>query len=176
MNCGDVFNDFEKLYLQHYKPVLFYMMRICNHMQTAEDMTQEAFLQARQSFATFNPEKGCFMNWMKTIARNKYYRSLKKTSLCSLDTDRILCEADTRISPERELEDHCTQKILYEAVENLPEPERSIVYYRHNQKLKLDEIAEKIHTSRRTVSRKYINAMHQLRQELKNADILISSG
>ena len=80
---------FEELFNRYKLPILNFIYRLIGNRETAEEVTQEAFIRAYKSLGVFNPRKR-FSSWMYTIARNlaknalrdkKYFRdiSLEKT-------------------------------------------------------------------------------------------------
>ncbi|MDH5656705.1 MAG: sigma-70 family RNA polymerase sigma factor [Spirochaetia bacterium] len=163
-------NKLKEYYSGYYSRVFSYLKSICRDSDTAEDVAQETFIRVQKSLKTFNPEKGSFSTWIRTIAKNLCIRNLKKNSRYDADSEKISLEADQRIGAEDNFIKNSLTISIKKAIECLSEPERSIVYYKYRDNLTLDEIAERAGISRRTVSRKYLSALQQLKEELKSED------
>jgi len=164
--------NISEMYRKYHTHVFLYIMSLCSHFDTAEDITQEAFIQAHKSRNSFNPEKGNFLPWIKVIAKNKYLRSMQNFSARhEFATDSVDLAADSRDSCENHLNKQVTKEKLKQAVHQLQEPEQSIIRCKYEKNLKLEEIAREMNISRRTVSRKYINAVKLLKQELQHQDL-----
>jgi len=158
--------DISSLYGQYQEKVLKYLKNICRDADTAEDVCQETFIRVQKSFHTFNPSKGSFISWIKTIAKNICIRSLSKNTRYEPNSEKMEREADKRTGTEDIVQNKSLKKIIKKAIECLPEPERSIVYDKYIHNLTLDEIAERAGISRRTVSRKYLSALDMLKNVL----------
>ena len=162
-------NELEILYKQYSLSLKKFLSVICRNNETADDITQETFVRIHKSLETFDPAKGNFLTWARTIAKNLCIRHLnKKSSQYDYDTDKINREADQRTGHDEIFEQNSIQKIIKKAIHCLPEPERSIIYYKYKENLTLDQLAEKTGISRRTVSRKYIKAMELMKKDLGN--------
>ena len=165
--------NINEMYGKYHKHVFQYIISLCSNFDTAEDITQEAFIQAHKSRDSFDPGKGSFLPWIKVIAKNKYLRSMQNfSSKHEASTDLVFLAADSRDSCENKYNHSVIKEQLKQAVSQLQEPERSIILFRYEKNLKLDEIAREINISRRTVSRKYFNAVKLLKRELQNQDLL----
>ncbi len=110
----------------------------------SEDLVQDTFMRAfryRKSFRGGQP----FLPWLHRIARNVLYAALKRRGvavnedgepgelLADTPCPRPLPDQLSAVSTERE--------ILYEALEQLPEPQRQLIVLRRIQNLDYDEIA-----------------------------------
>jgi len=80
---------FEELFNRYKLPILNFIYRLIGNRETAEEVTQEAFIRAYKSLGIFDPKRS-FSTWLYTIARNlaknalrdkKYFRdvSLEQT-------------------------------------------------------------------------------------------------
>jgi len=67
---GDQIALFDQLERKHHRDVYNAAYRLTGNGHDAEDLTQEAFIQAYRSFGTYNPNRP-FMSWMARVVRNK---------------------------------------------------------------------------------------------------------
>ena len=161
-------NDLELLYKNHSKAINRYLSVICRDDDLAQDITQDTFVRVQRSINTFDPAKGSFVTWAKTIAKNLCIRHKQRLSgKTDANSELVAQTADSRDSHETDFEEKNLRDAIKNAIQCLPEPERSIVYYKYRNNNTLDELAERLNISRRTVSRRYLKAMDMLKEELK---------
>ena len=68
---------FERLYARHSQGLYAFLYHLLGERAAAEDILQETFLRALESFADFKPEAKV-STWLYTIARNLALNYLKK--------------------------------------------------------------------------------------------------
>ena len=73
----DLMDDFEKLYRTYFQYVYFYILRLSNNQQVAEEITQETFFTAMNTKAQFE-NKSDVRTWLCKSAHNKYISLLRK--------------------------------------------------------------------------------------------------
>ncbi len=156
------------LYSEYRDLINSYILRLSRDRDTADDLTQETFVRIQKSFHTFDPARGSFFAWARTIARNIYIRHKSgrayRESPVAEGMDRM---ADIRPGAPAQVEQSTITSLVATAVESLPEPERSIIKHKYVESLTLDEIAAKVGISRRTVSRRYLKAMELLKNSME---------
>src|SRR5215470_9466038 len=67
----------ERLYHQHYRPLLAYLTRLVGDREAAEDLCQETFLKALRSWAQHDPAASP-LAWLYRIATNSAYDHLRR--------------------------------------------------------------------------------------------------
>ena len=134
---------FETLYNLHKRRVYSLCLRMTANTATAEDLTQEAFLQLFRKIATFRGESA-FSTWLHRMAVNVVLMQLRKKGLpvVSLE-DTLESEEDSpRKEPGAEdlaLAGSIDRMALKRAIEELPPGYRSIFVlhdvegYEHNE-------------------------------------------
>lgn len=60
-----------RLYELHSRQVKAYIIRCGFPSANADDLVQEIFMNVFKSMRTFDPDKGTFSTWLRTIARNR---------------------------------------------------------------------------------------------------------
>ena len=68
--------SFEQLFERYKKPILNFVYRIVENRETAEEVTQEAFIKVYKNLDTYDPERK-FSSWLFTIARNLSKNSIR---------------------------------------------------------------------------------------------------
>ena len=74
MNTTD---EMEKIYSRYSRTVYAYLLRLCNNVELAHELTQETFYQAVRSIQRFDG-KSNVSTWLCSIARHLYYDALRR--------------------------------------------------------------------------------------------------
>ena len=170
---------FEALTTRHERRVYTLALRIVQNPQDAEDVTQQAFLNALEGLANFRGEAS-FATWLYRIATHDALRLIRKRKgldLISLeaatepdaDYDSIPHPsfiADWKQSPEQLVERRETQRLLDDALAQLDEKHRLVFLLRDVEGLSVRETAEALGLSEATVKVRLLRARLQLREEL----------
>ena len=164
--------DLDALYVKFGSALRRHLFFLCRNREIAEDLLQETFLRIQKSWDTFDPARGGFLAWARTIARNIHLRNLGKSSQTgSLDSNLLELEADPRADVQEDIEKKTVSEMVNVAIGCLPEPERSIIECKYRDNLTLDQMAERLNISRRTVSRRYLKALEILRRKLEEVGL-----
>ncbi|HMV43935.1 MAG TPA: sigma-70 family RNA polymerase sigma factor [Leptospiraceae bacterium] len=161
-------SQFEELYQKYERYIHNLLFKFTRDIDTTEDLKQESFLRIFQSFDSFDPEKGSFSAWASTIARNIFFRYVEnsKKNANTVYSEEIISQiGDNSLNPEFTFQKKNIREEIKNLISCLSEPEKSIVIFKYQNNLTLDEIAAKLAISRRTVSRKYITAMTKIKEE-----------
>lgn len=130
--------EFEKLVERTQRQAYNMAYRMTGNRDDAEDLTQEAYLRAYRSFATYN-RKLPFESWFFRILSNLFIdlmRKRPKIKPISLDQplgddehdENVLLQIpDDQANPERTLMDQVMDERLQKALSNLPEAFRVAV-------------------------------------------------
>jgi len=172
-------NGDEKAYetlLSKYKNLVYtIMIKMVRNPQEAEDLTQEAFMKAFNSLASFN-EEFAFSTWLMKIATNNCIDFLRKKKLRTYsihepiqykDEKIEIDMADTEPSPEKSLLQEERKKVLENAVKELPERYRYVIILRHKDEKSYEEIAEILNLPLGTVKAQIFRAREMLNKKLK---------
>ncbi len=149
---NDIENQYDKIYR--------YCFVKLHNAQTAEDITQDTFLR----YYSIN-EKTEIKNptaYLYTIARNlctDYYRAMPVEVIDDMD---VICMDDCEKSN--------VQLALTQAMEELPDTEREIIFLRYTNDVSVNEIARILGLSRFAVYRKEQHALKELKKFLDRGD------
>lgn len=149
-----------------------------HHPQTAEDLTQEAFLHFFKNYSGRGAVENAAL--LYTIARNlctDFYRSRKEESW----EVWMMTKGGEQVEPVQEnmmqksvsqddMEQHATRLVLEAAMEQLEETDREALFFRYVMELPAGETAEILGISRFQLYRREKRALRQLRNQLNRRD------
>lgn len=161
---------FETLYREYYQKVYAFLYRLCADATVAEDLTQETFLQAYQSFHKFRGDCEVF-TWLAAIGKHTYFKYLKKKKL-HLDAANLELVAQSYLQNEDSPEEHIHKKDIEKAVrkivENIPKKYRDVVLLRIYAELPFSQIAQSLKISESSAKVIYFRAKKMLMEVLKD--------
>lgn len=136
---------FRVLIEREYAMVIAACRRVVGDRDEAEDVAQDAFVQAYRALATFRGD-GPFGAWLRRIAvRTAVARLAARRDVIRLDADLLDPRAAALHSgddPQAMALDGEWRMAVREAVERLPAPQRDVILLRFYGDLSLQEIAE----------------------------------
>jgi RNA polymerase sigma-70 factor (ECF subfamily) len=159
---------------RYHSKLLDFAYRHLGDRDRSADIAQSAFIRVFEAASTFQ-SKSSFRTWLYTIAMNLIRddfrrRNVRKESLVSeMDTLEILMEAKTRAitTMETTVMDRMAASQMWEAVDRLPEAQRSAVMLRFRHELTYDEISQVMGAPSGTVKSWIHFALKKLRGELR---------
>jgi len=163
--------------IESYKGLVFNTaLSFLQNTEEAEDITQEVFIEIFQSQAKFKGQSS-ISTWIYRITVNKcldYLRAKKRhkrfgyiTSLFHHETGEVLHEVSHFNHPGIELEKKEKARYLFQAIENLPESQKTAFILWHIEELPQKEIAEIMQASVKAVESLLQRAKANLRKELE---------
>ena len=161
--------------VQDYQDRIFNVcFRILQSRQTAEDLTQEAFVKAYRSLAGFDG-RATFYTWLYRIAVNLCL-SQRRSSRPMLSLDQSATDdqpasrniiSSTAASPESNAAMHEEHRLVLSARAELDEEHRTVVVLRDIESLDYSQIAEILGIAVGTVKSRLHRARMTLRDRLK---------
>jgi RNA polymerase sigma-70 factor (ECF subfamily) len=162
--------SFEELAMPLFDSLYNFARWLTHNREEAEDLVQETYGKALKGFASFRPGTN-FRAWMFRILRNTFLTSrtgLKTDITVSLDseegTESML--PVTTETPESLLIGRSSQKMVQEAIEELPLIFREVVLLCDVEEMSYQEIAETISVPIGTVMSRLARARNVLRVAL----------
>jgi RNA polymerase sigma factor (sigma-70 family) len=154
--------SYAALYEKYSKAMFNTSLRIVNNPGDAEDILQDAFVDAFASLESFQ-YKSTFGAWLKKIVINKSINHLRKKKVDLIDIDRtpvaeampneeVLDEKDIRLKVEE----------IKRAVKQLPNGYRTVLSLYLFEGYDHEEIAEILRVSHATVRTQYMRAKQKL--------------
>jgi RNA polymerase sigma-70 factor, ECF subfamily len=163
---------FTKLVSRYEHKLLAYLRRYLGHIETAEDVMQDVWLQVHLKADTFTDGRK-FRPWLYTIATNKaidWQRRNKKHRAVRLDpldsvSDTPICDLLENADPDpADVAVHREEyEVAHAGVDRLPAHQRDVVRLIYEQELKYCEAAEELEIPLGTVKSRMFEAMTTLR-------------
>jgi RNA polymerase sigma factor (sigma-70 family) len=157
---------YETLYRQYVKAMYNTSLRIVNNTADAEDVLQEAFLDAFRSLNDFHYHS-TFGAWLKRIVINKSINVLRKRKMNLVELDQTNAHAlsDDEGLDEQEVQYKVEQ--VKKGIEKLADGYRTVISLYLLEGYDQEEISEILGISHNTVRTQYIRAKQKLLQILK---------
>lgn len=168
-------NTYKELFESHHKKVYNISLNILQNSEDAEDIAQEVFIEVYHSLNSFNQESAV-STWLYRIAVNKsldLLRAKKRkkrfaffTQLFHPETGEQLQEVSHFDHPGVQLENKERSQVLYQAIDKLPENQKTAFVLSQIEKLPQKEIAKIMVMSEKAVESLIQRAKSNLRQQL----------
>lgn len=123
---------------------IYHMLKNTPLEMMAEDLCAETFFKAYRSLQTFREVEASFSTWLYTIARNTVLSELRKQKNASVsleDSGYIPRTHAVDALPEETMLRQERVSMVREAINNLPEKQRSALILREYDQLDYQEIA-----------------------------------
>ena len=131
--------DHDEMYRLYARPVYGFLLSLCHDPQIAEELTAETFYQAIRSIGRYDGT--CQLKtWLFQIAKNmwrKEARRLRNSPAQELNLEAI---PSTAASIEETVEGGSQKILLYQKINALDEPYRTVIYLRISGDLTFAEI------------------------------------
>jgi RNA polymerase sigma-70 factor (ECF subfamily) len=157
-------NAYGKLVCMHSRRAYAIAYSVISDFQTAQDITQEAFVRAYSKLGKLqSPEK--FGPWMDVITRNLARRALQKRRRGKMSFTDF---SDTSLHPLAK--DITSTRELEEAINSLPDTYREPLLMRYMGGASYEEIAQRTGTRRNTAEVRVHRAKKILRDSLTSSE------
>lgn len=156
---------FEVLVKRHYGTVMYYLMGFGVKKSDAEDVTQDAFINAFRKIDQFRTS-GSFVGWLLRIAKNQHIDKLRKEKKFDTSGNEfdLLNLPDDR-TPELQVISDATVDDLYSG---LKPQERVLLDLRVFQQMPFAEIAEYLGSSEGNARLVFHRLIVRLRRQFKS--------
>ncbi|EQA38877.1 sigma-70 region 2 [Leptospira inadai serovar Lyme str. 10] len=161
-------NPIVEVYETNKKSLFVYFYSLTGDFDKADDLVQEVFLILTNDPGKFDPQKGNFYSWAKIVGRNLYFGHRRKTKnvLEGMDMNSIA----TRLPEEPRIETESITR-LSDCLKQLPDHQRKVIDAKYLTRDSLETIGSKLGITKRSVSRRYAEALRNLRNCLKNQGV-----
>lgn len=167
---------YKKLVDKYERALYFHILKMVKDREQVEDLVQEAFVKAFDNLNTYSTDYA-FSTWLYRIATNHTIDYLRKKKLNTLSIDSPMKTKDGEM--EMQLPDDSAetdrsiirkqrQKIVQEAIQDLPEKYRKVIELRHMEEKSYQEIADILDSPLGTVKAHIFRARELLYKELKD--------
>ena len=168
---------FRRIRQKYQETISHLILRIVrNKKEEVDDLTQEAFIKAFTSLASFN-EEYAFSTWLYKIATNNAIDYIRKRKLQTFSIDKPLETEesdysfelpDTDLVPDQKLISLQRKKMLDDAMNSLPPKYRMVMTMRHVDEKEYQEIAKTLKLPLGTVKAHIFRAREMLYKQLKD--------
>lgn len=143
--------------------------RMLGERGLAEDLTQDTFIRAHQRLNTFDNERP-FGPWIRRIATNLCLNYLKRNQPDTLpiDDELVISETKLSINPEKAQEQLERNRVIRQALLELPPHYRAVIELRHFQDMNYQKIAEALELPVNTAKSHLFRARKLLAKKLEN--------
>jgi len=157
---------FETLYRRHNDALYRYLLRLCRHPATAEDIFQDVWGKIINARANYRPTAK-FTTFMYRVAHNCFIdharRNKRHGNSTELEPD---LHADASELPETLVERSLARERLMLALKNLPEEQRDAFLLHEEAGLGIDQIASVTGCNRETAKSRLRYAVKKLRDAI----------
>ena len=161
--------SYEALYRQYAKAMYNTSLRIVNNTADAEDVLQEAFLDAFRSLHDFH-YRSTFGAWLKKIVINKSINVLRtrKVNLVDMETTDVHAVAEEETINEDEIQYRVEE--VKKMIRKLPDGYRTVLSLYVLEGYDHEEISQILNISHNTVRTQYVRAKQKLLSIIKQGD------
>jgi RNA polymerase sigma factor (sigma-70 family) len=154
-----------RIYKLYYKAMFNTSLRILNDTMEAEDVMQEAFLQAFQRIHTYTGE-GSFGSWLKRIVTNKSLDAIRKRKLkVSFEEENIEFPDIAEENREEEMQLQIAE--VKDAINELPQEYRVIITLFLIEEYSHEEISEMLNISNNLSRTRLVRAKQKVMKIIK---------
>lgn len=163
---------FAELFDGHSSVVLGMLVKLLRRRETAEEVLQETFLQAWNQAEKFDPRRASPRGWLILMARSKAIDRLRSSRSRSNREERKAKEDQLVMAQHEPAADETLltrerDHRLEQALETLPDEQKSCIRLAFFEGLTHKELAEKLDQPLGTVKSRISLGMKKLRQELQ---------
>lgn len=139
----ELYSELMRRYQRKILAFIYHMLKGANLELLAEDLCSETFYKAYRSLHSFREVDASFSTWLYTIARNTVLSELRKQKAIHVPIDEAgyTPTAPPDAVPEQRLLQNERMSLVREAINNLPEKQRSALILREYDQLEYQEIA-----------------------------------
>jgi len=153
------------LYDAHSRVLFGVICRIVGDRTEAEEVLQEAFVQAWTHAASYNPRIGSPVGWLVGIARNRAI-DRRRANAVRTRTVEALDEPAPPLTPERTAAESQRQREVQRALAELPADQRELIEQAYFLGLTQSELAERYRLPLGTVKTRMRTGLQALRRRL----------
>jgi len=159
---GDV-SAFETLYRRHNDPLYRYLLRLCRHKDTAEDIFQDVWGKIVKARGSYRPTAK-FTTFLYRVAHNCFIDHVRRNKRHANSTElQAEFHSHPGEQPEMLTERSLARERLAVALLELPDEQRDVFLLREEAGLNLDQIASVTGSNRETAKSRLRYAVNKLR-------------
>lgn len=158
---------FETLYRRHNDALYRYLLRLCQHRDTAEDVFQDVWGKIIKARANYRPTAK-FTTFMYRVAHNCFIDHIRRNKRHANSTElEPELHADAAELPEMSTERSLARERLELALNDLPEEQRDAFLLHEEAGLSIDQVASVTGSNRETAKSRLRYAVKKLRAAIE---------
>ncbi|MDZ7693887.1 MAG: sigma-70 family RNA polymerase sigma factor [Balneolaceae bacterium] len=167
---------YSELVDKYERAIYFHILKMVKDKKQVEDLVQETFVKAFDNLNTYSTNYA-FSTWLYRIATNHTIDYLRKKKLKTLSIDEPVKTKDGEMqmqlpdetaSTDRDIIRKQRQKMVQQAIEDLPTKYRKVIQMRHMEEKSYQEIADVLDKPLGTVKAHIFRAREMLYKSLKD--------
>lgn len=165
----ELYSELMRRYQRKILAFVYHMLKSAHLELLAEDLCSETFYKAFRSLHSFRELDASFSTWLYTIARNTVLSELRKqrNGNVPLEESGIIPIAPSEVAPEQAVLRSEKVGMVREAINNLPEKQRSALILREYDQLDYQEIANILGQSVSAVKSLLFRARSSVKSQLE---------
>ncbi|MED4956337.1 sigma-70 family RNA polymerase sigma factor [Paenibacillus macerans] len=165
----ELYSELMRKYQRKILAFVYHMLKSAQLEQLAEDLCSETFYKAFRSLHSFREVDASFSTWLYTIARNTVLSELRKQRSGSvpLEESGYIPLAPIEVAPEQAVLRSEKVGMVREAINKLPEKQRSALILREYDQLDYQEIASILGQSVSAVKSLLFRARSSVKSQLE---------
>lgn len=165
----ELYSELMTRYQRKILAFVYHMLKSSNMELLAEDLCSETFYKAFRSLHSFREVDASFSTWLYTIARNTVLSELRKqrSGNIPLEESGIVPVAPSENTPEYAVLRSERVMLVRDAINNLPEKQRSAIILREYDQLDYQEIANILGQSVSSVKSLLFRARSSVKTQLE---------
>jgi RNA polymerase sigma-70 factor (ECF subfamily) len=164
-----LYNELMRRYERKILAFIFHMLKNSQMEALAEDLCNESFYKAYRSLHSFREVEASFSTWLYTIARNTVLSELRKNKSVkvSLEQSGHTPQASFDAMPEQAALRNEKIYLVREAINSLPEKQKSALILREYDQMDYQEIANILDQTVSSVKSLLFRARASVRMQLE---------
>ncbi|WMT42701.1 sigma-70 family RNA polymerase sigma factor [Paenibacillus sp. D2_2] len=165
----ELYSELMRRYQRKILAFVYHMLKSAQLELLAEDICSETFYKAFRSLHSFREVDASFSTWLYTIARNTVLSELRKqrSGNVPLEESGYIPVAPHELVPEQAVLRNERVVLVREAINNLPEKQRSALILREYDQLDYQEIASILGQSVSAVKSLLFRARSSVKSQLE---------
>ena len=158
---------FEKIVKRYQERIYWQIRRLVKNHEDAADVMQNVFIKTWKGLENFREESNLY-TWIYRIAFNESHTFLtKRSKKATQDLDEPVFE-NYLATDGNEIEGEEIERILFAAIETLPEKQKQVFQLRYFDEMKFQEISELLGTSVGALKTSYHIAAKKIEEIIKS--------
>jgi len=173
----NVYREIFEEYCNYVYTIIFNILRSCGTREDIEECVSDTFADVYSCYDSQTEREGDIKGFISVIARRKairYYNRLTSHGTdISLDDENVFHEVQASDDVEAKAENSEMQKILIDKLNELGEPDTTIIIQKYFYNRTAVEISEMVSLSQQAIRVRCFRALKQLKKMLSKSGITL---